>query len=71
MARAGIDSEMIHIDGIYDYGSRSLIGFRQCDDPLDFYEQPEVAPQVSHLRQVPLRIRVKSRNSSQLSPRNP
>src|SRR5215469_16111837 len=36
--------------------------------PLRRYEQPDVAPQVSHLRQVPLRIRVKLPHSSQLSP---
>jgi hypothetical protein len=32
------------------------------------YEHPLVAPQVSHLRQVPLRIRVKLPHSAQLSP---
>jgi hypothetical protein len=32
------------------------------------HEHPEVAPQVSHLRQVPLRIKVKLPHSSQLSP---
>jgi hypothetical protein len=31
-------------------------------------EHPLVAPQVSHFRQVPLRIRVKLPHSSQLSP---
>jgi hypothetical protein len=32
------------------------------------YEHPLVAPQVSHFKQVPLRIRVKLPHSSQLSP---
>jgi hypothetical protein len=32
------------------------------------YEQPLVVPQVSHLRQVPLRISVKLPHSAQLSP---
>jgi hypothetical protein len=37
-------------------------------DPIHDHEHPEVAPQVSHLRQVPLRIRVKLPHSAQLSP---
>jgi hypothetical protein len=46
---------------------------RQCRverDPkaLWFHEHPDVAPQVSHLRQVLLRIKVKLPHSSQLSP---
>ena len=32
------------------------------------YGHPDVAPQVSHLRQVPLRISVKLPHSAQLSP---
>jgi hypothetical protein len=36
--------------------------------PFSFQLHPLVAPQVSHLRQVPLRIKVKLLHSSQLSP---
>ena len=46
---------------------------RQCRVELDpkalwFHKHPDVAPQVSHLRQVLLRIKVKLPHSSQLSP---
>jgi len=36
--------------------------------PAEAYEQPEVAPQVSHFMQVPLRTMVKLPHSPQASP---
>ena len=45
------------------------LDFAHFSSPFrETYEHPDVAPQVSHLRQVPLRTSVKLPHSSQLSP---
>jgi predicted RNase H-like HicB family nuclease len=46
----------------------SQIARFRLSDSTNIHEQPLVAPQVSHLRQVPLRTSVKLPHSAQLSP---